>query len=134
MDFTNEEFFEVINILQQRENCTVKYEIKCGKIIFSSDDNDELDLCISVLENKFIIRRVAFKNKRTGTFKLLFNYFLEYCIINKIEYIILEAIVSDAMLAFAKKNDFKPVLGKIIKDGQTLWGDYEYRICENSIN
>ena len=64
----------------------------------------------------------------------MFDYFLEYCKSNNIEYIILEAIVSDAMLAFAKKNDFKPVLGKIIKDGQTLWGDYEYRICENSIN
>lgn len=94
MDLVIDDFIDVINILQQRENCKVNCRSDKGKIIFSSDDNSELDLCIARIKNKLVIRRVAFKNKRTGTFKMLFKWFSDYCLKKGMRYIILETIVS----------------------------------------
>lgn len=128
MNFIENDFLEVSNILHEREKCNVICRTDSDKIIFNSDDNSQLDLCMEVLKNKLIIRRVALKNKHMGTFSILFEWFSNYCKTKNISYIILQTIVSEEMLSFAVKNNFEPVPGKVVKDGQIIWGDYEYTI------
>lgn len=123
-----EDFKKIGEIISEGDNCSVNFKTTIvGNLWISSDEETELYLKAFPLDG-ITISRVYFENTRKGIMTKVLDELIKYCKANNLKRIIIESAITEKMINFANKNNFKPVEHSIFDSNGLLIGNYELKI------
>lgn len=123
-----EDFKKIGEIISEGENSKVSFRnTNVGNLFIYGDEETELYLKSFPLDG-ITISRVYFYNQRKGTMSKILDELKIYCNKNNLNKIIIESAMTNEMISFANKHNFKPVENCTFNSNGVIVGNYELKL------